>query len=129
MEVYFRILGNEVIALFPEIPADNKGNITSYMHVGQHSAASPELITELPEAKYYQYNALLHELITACGYKGLEVVTSEETRAHRQPTAGEIRFGHGAIHYAEFNLAIWINNKTGNLKGWLKADDGLRYYR
>jgi hypothetical protein len=34
----------EVIALFPEIPHDRHGHhCESYMHVGQHSGASPDL--------------------------------------------------------------------------------------
>ena len=34
----------EPIALFPEEPADRAGDFcTSYMHTGQHSAASPSL--------------------------------------------------------------------------------------
>lgn len=32
--------GGDVIALFPEIPGDSKGNVSSYMHIGQHGAAS-----------------------------------------------------------------------------------------
>lgn len=30
---------NHIFALFPDIPADDNGNVTSYMHVGQHGAA------------------------------------------------------------------------------------------
>lgn len=32
-----------IIALMPDIPADYQGNIESYMHIGQHSGAVPEL--------------------------------------------------------------------------------------
>jgi hypothetical protein len=48
---------------------------------------------------------------------------------HRNPTPAEIRFGYGAIHYREFTRREATNAKTGKLKRWLKADDGLRYYR
>ena len=48
---------------------------------------------------------------------------------HRNPTAGEIRFGHGAIHYKDFSEADIINPKNGEYKKWLKCpQDGLRYY-
>ena len=30
---------NEIFALFPDSPADHKGNVTSYAHIGQHGAA------------------------------------------------------------------------------------------
>ena len=48
----------------------------------------------------------------------------------RQPTPAELRFGHGAIHYAEFDRAECLHPKTGELKRWLISPyDGLRYYR
>ena len=49
--------------------------------------------------------------------------------AHRPPTAYEIKFGYGAIHYRDFELALWLK-ADGTLKKWIKAkNDGLRYYR
>jgi len=48
-KVVFRkfIYGCEVIALFPEIATDNIGyNCQSYMHVGQHGAATPDIIKD-----------------------------------------------------------------------------------
>jgi hypothetical protein len=51
---------------------------------------------------------------------------------HRNPTASEIKFGHGAIHYAEFDRDDdnIIHPKTKKLKAWFKSPhDGLRYYR
>jgi hypothetical protein len=47
---------------------------------------------------------------------------------HRNPTAGEIRFGHGAIHYRDFPVAQCLK-KDGSVKKRLKADDGLIYTR
>jgi hypothetical protein len=40
-QVMFRMgKGNDLFALFPEVPGDNAGNFCmSYQHVGQHSAA------------------------------------------------------------------------------------------
>ena len=48
--------------------------------------------------------------------------------AHRNPTTSEIRRGYCAIHYRDFDVADWIK-PNGTLKTWIKADDGLRYYR
>lgn len=47
----------------------------------------------------------------------------------RNPTASEIKFGHGATHYRDFTTYEIGYNKSGNLKRWFKADDGLRYNR
>ena len=39
-------IGCEIIALFPELACDTIGyNCESYMHVGQHGAASPNIVT------------------------------------------------------------------------------------
>ena len=35
-----------VIAIMPDIKADYRGNVQSYMHIGQHGAASPGLQTD-----------------------------------------------------------------------------------
>lgn len=48
---------------------------------------------------------------------------------HRKPTSGEIRFGHGATHYREFPVSVWLK-PDGTLKTWIRSpDDDLRYYR
>ena len=54
--------GGGVIALFPEIPADLRGNIESYMHTGQHGAASPDLGRSLRLATPEEYGPLKQEL-------------------------------------------------------------------
>jgi hypothetical protein len=47
---------------------------------------------------------------------------------YRGPTKGEIRFGHGAVHYREFEPHECVNPKTNKPKKWFKSpDDGLRY--
>ena len=51
-----------------------------------------------------------------------------EIKAHRNPTPSEIKWGYGAIHYRTFDLLEWLK-PDGTLKRWIKADDGLRYYR
>lgn len=48
--------------------------------------------------------------------------------AHRNPIASEIKWGYGAIHYRDFDVQEWLK-PNGTLKTWIKADDGLRYYR
>ena len=54
----------EIIALFPDekesIP--ERELIGSYMHIGQHGGAHPDLITELQEAEPNEYNDLKIEL-------------------------------------------------------------------
>jgi hypothetical protein len=56
--------------------------------------------------------------------KGVTTVTG-----HRKPTACEVRYGHGAMHYAEFPVADWLK-PDGTLKCWIVGRvDGLRYYR
>lgn len=47
---------------------------------------------------------------------------------HRQPTKGEIKFGHGATHYKDFEASIYLNSK-GVQKYRLKCPiDGLWYH-
>ena len=44
-------IGCEIIALFPEIAADTMGyKCQSYMRVGQHGAASPDIIADTKPA-------------------------------------------------------------------------------
>jgi hypothetical protein len=54
----------------------------------------------------------------------------KEVEYHREPTKGEVKFGHGAIHYRTFPVEECCWPGTRILKRWFKAkDDGLRYYR
>jgi hypothetical protein len=44
-------IGCAIIALFPEIPADNIGYFCqSFMHIGQHGAANPEIVNDTKPA-------------------------------------------------------------------------------
>lgn len=58
----------DIIALFPEMNHEsgeaNKGNIMSYMHIGQHGGASDELANDdrLEVATEAEYAPLLREL-------------------------------------------------------------------
>ncbi len=64
VNVVFRVFPEgDVIALFPDEVADPHGNIMSYMHVGQHGAASPELVEELRPATLEESEDLKDELL------------------------------------------------------------------
>lgn len=119
----------DVFAYFPDIqwnPLD-PDLYTCYAHIGQHSSCHQDYAKQCKEAKYHEYLPLLMELIGR-GYK-LNVLNTFEIAYHRKPTASEIKQGYGATHYREFNASVFINNKTGDIKEWVLADDGLRYYR
>lgn len=58
----------QIIALFPHDSFDLDGNITSYMHIGQHSGASRDLLYELDDASIEEYKNLKEELLSI-GYK------------------------------------------------------------
>lgn len=54
----------------------------------------------------------------------------ESVTYHREPTAAEIRFGHGATHYADFTVEEAAFPGTRILRKWfVSPHDGLRYYR
>jgi hypothetical protein len=60
--------GGDVIALMPELP-EHDGYVTSYMHIGQHGAASyPGVIRDTRPATETEYAPLLREL-TQIGYR------------------------------------------------------------
>jgi len=65
--VVFKREGTEVCAMMPYEIADRQGNITSYAHVGQHTAASLKYAKSLPNATPEEYEALKTEL-EAAGY-------------------------------------------------------------
>ena len=77
--------GGGVIALFPTIAADMRGNLLSYMHTGQHGAASPDLGRNLRLANPGEYAPLAREL-ESLGYT-LDIRTRScpaYARAHRE---------------------------------------------
>ena len=65
-KVIFKIIDDEVIAIFPDNIYNKelygKTIVDSYMHIGQHSACSIELIDELEDASEEQYKDLKIEL-------------------------------------------------------------------
>lgn len=74
-EIIFRkFKDGEIIAFFPyQYHNIMKGEILSYMHIGQHGGASPELIKELEECTPEEYESLLNEL-KMIGYKNIYVI-------------------------------------------------------
>lgn len=58
----------DLMAYFPYMKADNKGNKTCYAHIGQHSACSPEYAKECRPATPTEYADLQKELISI-GYE------------------------------------------------------------
>ena len=64
----------EVIALFPEQHANAYGDIMSYMHTGQHGAASPRIThVDTTLATPDEYANLLAEL-KSIGYDDLQII-------------------------------------------------------
>ena len=62
--IFRKFSNNEIIALFPEICVDNTGyNCQSYIHVGQHGAASPYLVHTTKLATPTEYKSLYDELV------------------------------------------------------------------
>jgi hypothetical protein len=80
---YPNIHGGEVIALFPELPGDmNLDTCSSFVHVGQHSAAHlTGCINATRPAKPPEYEALKKELESApYGYR--LKICQRATRVH-----------------------------------------------
>jgi len=64
LPVLFRVIGGEVLALFPTVPEQCGSDhmVESYAHVGQHGAASVELTRLGRRATPAEYAPLLREL-------------------------------------------------------------------
>lgn len=77
----------EVIALFPQEPATSDGWLcVSYMHQGQHSAASPRIVDNTKAATEEEYRKLLYEL-QGIGYKDLKLCkkfTQEDYKTRKE---------------------------------------------
>ena len=65
--VFRKFNDGQIIALFPELPCDNRGNITSYMHIGQHAPASRFIVHDTKPANPEEY-ADLHAELQRIGY-------------------------------------------------------------
>lgn len=77
----------DVIALFPQEPATLDGHLcVSYMHVGQHSAASPSIVRDTKPASIEEFRKLLWEL-EQIGYNDLVVCkkfTQEDYKVRKE---------------------------------------------
>lgn len=73
--VFRRYPDGQIIALFPDIPwSGQRGEVTSYMYLGQHGAADyAGVIAATRQAREDEYGDLLSEL-QATGYDDLHVV-------------------------------------------------------
>ena len=60
--------GGSIVAVMPYEIADLSGNMTSYSHIGQHSAMSPEYLRDTAPAREDEYRELLDELVNIVGY-------------------------------------------------------------
>lgn len=65
--VFRKFNDGQVIALFPELPCDDRGNISSYMHIGQHAPASRFIVQSTKPANPEEY-ADLHTELLRIGY-------------------------------------------------------------
>jgi hypothetical protein len=66
--IFRKFKDGDIIALFPELQADmSRGNCQSYQHVGQHGAASYDLVNNTKPATKEECANLAAEL-TSIGY-------------------------------------------------------------
>jgi hypothetical protein len=73
--IFRKFKDGEVIAFFPTmVESFSPWECGSYMHIGQHSVASTELITLLDKCNINEYAPLLNELKTIYDHVQLEVV-------------------------------------------------------
>lgn len=75
IRVAFRMFpDSDVLALFPDLPFNHDGLITSYHTIGEHAGADPKLLEELPRAEPAQYAALLEEIENRPDYAKLTLI-------------------------------------------------------
>lgn len=67
--VFRKFKDGQILALFPRIPADLQGyKCESYMHVGQHGAADPSVVSITKPTTPAEYAGLAKEL-RSIGYR------------------------------------------------------------
>ena len=116
----------EVIALFPDLPFDNSGNITSYMHVGQHGAASPRLKGTHPasEAEYADLKAELEQI----GYE-LDIIDLKRRGENPLPPNKypliEVNGRMFASHRDAYDFAMDRANESGEEVVIMQKDDSM----
>ena len=74
----------EVLAIFPEIPADDKGfYATCYARIGQHSSCDVQGMIRISRpATEAEYSSLLQEL-KSIGYDDLRIIRRTPAHAYR----------------------------------------------
>ena len=80
----------EVVAVFPTIPSNNRGGMTCYAHVGQHSSCSGAWLVDTRPARPEEYADLKAEL-EAPPYRYVLKVYQRHTKAHREALAAVLR--------------------------------------
>lgn len=116
-------IGCEIIALFPEIATDTLGyNCQSFMHVGQHGAASPNIIKDTQPAILEDgvVKRLIKELIDR-GYN-LEIIkrfrySHQQTRQKmykkiekKKPILRKIVDNKGKTRYADYKYIAYFSD-------------------
>lgn len=72
--IFRKFNDGEVIALFPSVPAgQNQNECMSYVHNGQHGAASLAIIFDTKPARPAEYKPLFNELVNMVGYDDLKI--------------------------------------------------------
>jgi len=74
----------EVVALFPTLPADDMGHVTSYMHVGQHSGANYGHVVGHTSIATRQDYAVLERELKSRGYENLKAYRRETPRMQEE---------------------------------------------
>jgi len=88
-KILFRLIDGEVTAIMPEIPATSENDCTCYAHIGQHSAASLDLLRQGRPATAGEYRPLLREL-RQVGYR-VRVMRRCNHEAARMKRRREVR--------------------------------------
>jgi len=85
-------------------------------------------IMELSDCEIDNIDRICIDIVLYLTTKHLPIRSDvKEVTYHRQPTAWEIKFGEGAIHWLTVDVAT-VTKKNGELKKWfINPYDGLRY--
>jgi hypothetical protein len=71
--IFRKFKEGDIIAMFPTFPGDmNPNTCSSYQHLGQHGAATIDLIYGTKPATEQEYKDLLEELVSI-GYDDLKI--------------------------------------------------------
>jgi hypothetical protein len=77
--IFRKFKEGDIIALFPSLPADlNYYHCTSYMHIGQHSSASIDIIGDTKPVTEQEYKPLYDELVNIVEYDNLKVYRKKQ---------------------------------------------------